>query len=52
MVQNDVGEMVERWIIAIDERFTGFRLDEYIVMPDHTHWKIIEIYNAQFNKEI
>lgn len=31
------GDMIERWWIALPERFLGVRLDAYVVMPNHLH---------------
>jgi len=48
MILNDYGKMVEKYILEIinnTNKFSGIKINEYIIMPDHVH-AIIEINNA------
>ena len=41
MCVNDAGGMVEGVLLKLPERFPGFALDEYVIMPNHFHGIII-----------
>lgn len=37
MINNDAGNMIDKWLQKIPEKFHDIILDEYIVMPNHLH---------------
>ena len=41
MKLNNVGKMVNKWLIKIPERFIGSSLDIYQIMPNHIHIIIV-----------
>jgi len=34
---NPAGSMIHRWWVELERKFSGIRLDEFIVMPNHVH---------------
>jgi len=48
MALNDYGKMVEKYILEIinnANKFSGIKINEYVIMPDHVH-AIIEMNNT------
>ena len=41
MTLNEAGEMVERWWLEINSKFSVVEVDEFIVMPNHFHGIIL-----------
>ena len=41
MVLNDVGKIVEHWVMEITKKFPNAKIDIHQVMPNHTHITII-----------
>jgi hypothetical protein len=41
MCLNAAGKMVEKWYRALPNKFPDFRIDEYIIMPNHFHSIVI-----------
>jgi REP element-mobilizing transposase RayT len=46
MILNDVGDMVQKWMRKIPDKFPNAKLPEFVVMPDHIH-AIIAIQNPK-----
>ena len=44
MIQNDAGNMIEKWYLKLEHKFAEIKCHEYIVMPNHFHC-LIEIHN-------
>ena len=44
MIQNDAGKMIKKWYLKLEDKFSGIKCDEYIVMPNHFHC-LIEIHS-------
>ena len=43
---NNAGEMIEKWLLELSNKFKNIKCDEYVIMPNHIHF-IIEILNQQ-----
>lgn len=43
MVLNDVGRMVEKWYLALENKFSDICCYEYIVMPNHFHCIVVNV---------
>ena len=43
MLLNDVGKMVNRWWLKIQQRFNNITLDTFQIMPNHMHGIIMKI---------
>ncbi|MCR4418000.1 MAG: hypothetical protein NUV92_09700 [Ignavibacteria bacterium] len=43
MVLNDAGKMIEKWYFKLPNKFPDIRCDEYIIMPNHIHFIIINV---------
>lgn len=41
LILNQAGEMVNRWLVKIPERFANIQLDEFQIMPNHIHAIIV-----------
>lgn len=41
MVLDDIGEMIQKWLMKIPERFKNTTLDECQIMPNHLHIIIV-----------
>ncbi|MBQ8960570.1 MAG: transposase [Ruminococcus sp.] len=41
IVLSKAGEMVSKWLKKIPEKYPGYTIDEYVIMPDHIHFIII-----------
>jgi putative transposase len=41
MVLNDAGRMVEKWYRELPKKFKDIAIDEYIIMPNHIHFIIV-----------
>ena len=41
MVLNDVGKMVEKWVVELSHKFANIVVETFIVMPNHFHAIII-----------
>lgn len=41
MILNDAGRMVEKWYHELENKFPSMICDEFICMPNHTHFIII-----------
>lgn len=37
IILNNAGKMVERWLIALKNKFNDICINEYIIMPNHLH---------------
>lgn len=42
MILSDAGKMVEKWYFKIEEKFSGVKCHDYVIMPNHYHF-LIEI---------
>ncbi len=43
MVLNEAGRMIEKWFHELPKKFNEITLDEYIIMPNHIHYIIVNI---------
>ena len=43
MVLNDVGKMIEKWLVKLPQNFTGIKIDTYIIMPNHFHAIVVNV---------
>jgi len=41
IVLDDIGEMIQKWLMKIPERFKNTTLNEYQIMPNHLHIIIV-----------
>jgi len=50
MCLNEIGHMIERWLLSIPERFEHVDIDAFVIMPNHLHGIIVfeAIVNKQF----
>jgi REP element-mobilizing transposase RayT len=46
MILSDIGKIAEQCLIDIPKHFPHTRLDEFIVMPNHVHFIVEILYNA------
>jgi len=37
MMLNYVGRIVEEWWVELEKKFSSVKLDDYVIMPNHTH---------------
>jgi len=44
---SDIGETVKKCWLEIPDHFTGIRLDEFIIMPDHLHGILVILQNSR-----
>jgi REP element-mobilizing transposase RayT len=42
MILNDAGKMVDKWFKEIENKYPHVKIDEYVIMPNHFHGKIIK----------
>jgi len=40
---NDAGQMLKKWYLELERKFYDIRCDEYMVMPNHFHFIIINV---------
>jgi REP element-mobilizing transposase RayT len=43
MVLNDAGKMIEKWYFELTNKFHDIQCDQYIIMPNHIHFIIINV---------
>ncbi|QLH54999.1 MAG: hypothetical protein CH6_4535 [Candidatus Kapaibacterium sp.] len=43
MVLNDAGKMIEKWYFELPNKFPDIHCDQYIIMPNHIHFIIINV---------
>jgi len=43
MMLNDAGKMIEKWYFEIMNKFPDIQCDQYIIMPNHIHFIIINV---------
>lgn len=48
MLLNEAGQMVDKWIKELENKFPDIQIDEYVIMPNHIHLIIenIGLHNA------
>ena len=42
---NNAGEMIEKWLLELSNKFKNIKCDEYVIMPNHIHvlWELKEM---------
>ncbi|MGB9856402.1 MAG: hypothetical protein ACPLKS_07705, partial [Caldisericum exile] len=43
MILNDAGKMIEKWYFELMNKFPDIQCDQYIIMPNHIHFIIINV---------
>jgi REP element-mobilizing transposase RayT len=43
IILNDAGKMIEKWYFEIMKKFPDIQCDQYIIMPNHIHFIIINV---------
>ena len=43
MILNDAGKMIEKWYFEFQKKFSVIQCDQYIIMPNHMHFIIINV---------
>lgn len=47
--RNDAGNMIEKWLFELENKFNQVQIDFYVIMPNHIHFIIINTGNAGGN---
>jgi len=35
---DNADNMIEKWLVEIENKFSGIKIDKYIIMPNHIHF--------------